>query len=213
MKKIGERLRFLRGNDKLPDFAIRFGVSKSTLGRYEKGISQPDAHFLGQICKELAVCPQWLLMGGEKPCEPFIADCPGRVCDPDAVSSSACLAHNYSDLSSFRTFMDFFQNWVVDQGFAVDKLLSVRITGDTMAPTFSAGSLVLVDKLQNTLSADAIFAIRQESEIVVRRLQRMVDGDIHVKTDNTRYGDQVITRENSQSLDIVGRVVWAGVHL
>ena len=109
--------------------------------------------------------------------------------------------------------MDFFQNWVIDQGFEVDKLLSVRVTGDSMVPTFAAGSLVLVDMNQAELAADAIFAIRQDDKIVVRRLQKMVNGDIHVKTDNPRYEDQVVRDESLAILDIVGRVVWAGVHL
>nr|WP_320050243.1 LexA family transcriptional regulator [uncultured Desulfuromonas sp.] len=210
MNTIGERLRFLRGKERLPDFATRFGVSKSTLGRYEKGISQPDAGFLTRICQQLLVCPQWLLMGGEKPCQPFVKDCPSGVCDN---GNPTCIVRDYADLSSFKTFMDFFQNWVIDQGFEVDKLLSVRVTGDSMAPTFAAGSLVLVDMNQAELAADAIFAIRQDDKIVVRRLQKMVNGDIHVKTDNPRYEDQVVRDESLAILDIVGRVVWAGVHL
>ncbi|WP_321532471.1 LexA family transcriptional regulator [uncultured Desulfuromonas sp.] len=210
MKTIGERLRFLRGKEKLPDFAQSFGVSKSTLGRYEKGISLPDAGFLAAMCQQLHVCPQWLLLGGEKPCQPFVEDCPSGVCDD---TSPACIVRDYANLSSFKTFMDFFQNWVVDQGFEVDKLLSVRITGDSMAPTFAAGSLVLVDMNQSDLSADAIFALRQDEKVIVRRLQKMVNGDIHVKTDNPRYEDQIVRSESLPILDIVGRVVWAGVHL
>ncbi|EAT15420.1 putative phage repressor [Desulfuromonas acetoxidans DSM 684] len=210
LKTIGERLRFLRGKQKLPDFAQRFGVSKSTLGRYEKGISLPDAGFLAAICQQLHVCPQWLLMGGEKPCQPFVKDCPSGACDD---SGPSCIVRDYANLSSFKTFMDFFQNWVVDQGFEVDKLLSVRVTGDSMAPTFAAGSLVLVDMNQPDLSADAIFALRQDEKVIVRRLQKMVNGDVHVKTDNPRYEDQIVRSESLPILDIVGRVVWAGVHL
>jgi DNA-binding XRE family transcriptional regulator len=210
LKTIGDRLRFLRGKEKLPDFAERFGVSKSTLGRYEKGTSVPDAEFLTHICQQLDVCPQWLLMGGEKPCQPFVKDCPSGACD---TAGPSCIVRDYANLSSFKTFMDFFQNWVVDQGFEVEKLLSVRITGDSMMPTFSAGSLVLVDMNQSDISADAIFALRQDDKVIVRRIQKMVNGDIHVKTDNPRYEDQIVRSESLPMLDVVGRVIWAGVHL
>lgn len=204
---IGERLRFLRQDNSLSIFAARFGVSKSTLGRYEKGDSQPDAQFLARVCRTLSICPQWLLMGGEQPCQLYVDYC-SVDCD---YPVAGCLVHNYASPSSFRPFMDFFQKWVVDQGFELEQLLLVRITEDTMLPTFNVGSLVLVDKAQNSLCADAIFALRQESKIIIRRLQQMVNGDLHVKTDNPHYEDQVLTGANLSQLNILGRVIWAGV--
>ncbi len=60
---IGERIREIRANSSLPAFAENLGVHKSTLSRYEKEESYPDAPFIMKLCNQFDTDPNWLLTG------------------------------------------------------------------------------------------------------------------------------------------------------
>lgn len=60
---IGDRLRQIRGHESIPEFSDRLGIHKSTLVRYEKEESYPDAKVLLRICNECKIHPNWLLTG------------------------------------------------------------------------------------------------------------------------------------------------------
>lgn len=60
---IGERIRQIRGNESIPEFSDRLGIHKSTLVRYEKEESYPDAKVILRICNDCEIQPNWLLTG------------------------------------------------------------------------------------------------------------------------------------------------------
>lgn len=63
MSTFQERLKILRGQESQAKFAEMVGIPQTTLGRYERGESQPDVEFATRICTELRVSPSWLLLG------------------------------------------------------------------------------------------------------------------------------------------------------
>jgi len=63
---IGERIKQLRGKEPQELFAKRFGVSRSTILRYESGGRDPDAGFLIALCRTYNVSANWLLLGEEE---------------------------------------------------------------------------------------------------------------------------------------------------
>lgn len=63
MKKISERLIFLRGSIARRPFAEQIGVTESTLRNYEQEKSSPTAETIETICKKLRIAPEWLILG------------------------------------------------------------------------------------------------------------------------------------------------------
>lgn len=63
MKKISERLIFLRGSVARRPFAKQIGVTESTLRNYEQEKSSPTAETIETICKKLRIAPEWLILG------------------------------------------------------------------------------------------------------------------------------------------------------
>ncbi|GAB6037671.1 hypothetical protein JCM15519_38360 [Fundidesulfovibrio butyratiphilus] len=57
------RLKFIRGKRTQAEFAQVAGIHKNTLGRYERGESEPDLVAARQICLAFGVEPKWLLFG------------------------------------------------------------------------------------------------------------------------------------------------------
>jgi transcriptional regulator with XRE-family HTH domain len=63
MSSFQERLKDLRGQTSQAKFAEMIGVPQTTLGRYERGESQPDVEFASHVCLALGINPNWLLLG------------------------------------------------------------------------------------------------------------------------------------------------------
>jgi len=62
---MAQRLRAIRGTLTQAEFAHRLGIHKNTLGRYERGESEPDTQIARQLCTFVGVQPQWLLFGSD----------------------------------------------------------------------------------------------------------------------------------------------------
>lgn len=72
---IGNRIKYLRGDESLPSFAKKLGIHKNTLARYEKEENLPDVGFLLDLCEVVGdedVTPDWLINGeGPSPMPPY----------------------------------------------------------------------------------------------------------------------------------------------
>lgn len=62
---MAQRLRAIRGTLTQAEFAHRLGIHKNTLGRYERGESEPDTKIARQLCTLFGVQPHWLLFGSD----------------------------------------------------------------------------------------------------------------------------------------------------
>lgn len=61
---IGQRIKIIRGTTDQIEFAKHIGVSKNSVGRYERDESPPDVKFLQRLCLAYpTINPGWLLMG------------------------------------------------------------------------------------------------------------------------------------------------------
>ncbi len=61
--RLADRLREARGKVSQTEAAQALGVTKQTIGNYERGVREPDATFLADICRVFGVTPEWLLLG------------------------------------------------------------------------------------------------------------------------------------------------------
>ncbi|MSS28092.1 helix-turn-helix transcriptional regulator [Desulfovibrio sp. PG-178-WT-4] len=66
MSSIAERLKSVRGEMSREEFARIIGVHVNTVGRYERGESEPDISITSKICREFDVNPHWLILGEGK---------------------------------------------------------------------------------------------------------------------------------------------------
>ena len=89
----------------------------------------------------------------------------------------------------------------------------IRVQGDSMSPTLSDGDDILVDQSETgERLRDGIYVLRRDDALMVKRLALSpAPGRVAIKSDNQAY-PQWPDCELS-SLDIIGRVVWAGRRL
>jgi phage repressor protein C with HTH and peptisase S24 domain len=90
------------------------------------------------------------------------------------------------------------------------KLSIIRVEGDSMAPTLSAGDDILVD-LGDAADRlrDGIYVLRVDDSVVVKRLAlHPIGRRVTVQSDNPAYPDWPDC--SIGEINCIGRVVWAG---
>ena len=91
-----------------------------------------------------------------------------------------------------------------------NKLSMIRVEGDSMAPTLSAGDDILVDLADGPdRLRDGIYVLRVDGALLVKRLAlHPVGRRVTVQSDNPAYGD--LPDCGLDEIDCIGRVIWAG---
>ena len=90
------------------------------------------------------------------------------------------------------------------------KLSVIRVEGDSMAPTLSAGDDIMVDLGDGPERLrDGIYVLRVDGALLVKRLAiHPVGRRVTVQSDNPAYGD--LPDCGLDEIDCIGRVIWAG---
>ena len=66
-----------------------------------------------------------------------------------------------------------------------NNLAVISADGDSMAPTFSSGDLLLIDRQVDQIKTDAIYALAMDDQLYVKRLARDIgDGSVNIISDN-----------------------------
>ena len=90
------------------------------------------------------------------------------------------------------------------------RLSIIRVEGDSMAPTLSAGDDILVDLADGPERLrDGIYVLRVDGALLVKRLAiHPVGRRVTVQSDNPAYGD--LPDCSLDEIDCIGRVIWTG---
>lgn len=214
MGTLGERIRELRGDMQQAELAEKLGIHKNTMMNYEKGERSPDVHILQKL---LAIFPEtspaWLLTGeGSKTRSDTLPE--NFVMFPRYEVSASAGPGRYLESEQLVDFVSFKDDWVRNYLRVPTKDLAlINVKGDSMAPTLNDGDLILVDLRAIRIEDSAIYVIEFDDALLVKRVQRKLDGSIVIKSDNPLYDPEVLTKEKADGLRIVGRVVWTGKKL
>jgi len=113
-----------------------------------------------------------------------------------------------------KPYFAFDERWLRSlTGSAASKLSIIRVEGDSMAPTLSAGDDILVD-LGDSMDRlrDGIYVLRADDVLVVKRLAIHPAGRrVTVQSDNPAYPDWPDC--DIDAVHCIGRVIWAGRRL
>ena len=90
------------------------------------------------------------------------------------------------------------------------RLSLIRVEGDSMAPTLSAGDDILVDLADSgERLRDGIYVLRVDGALLVKRLAiHPVGRRVTVQSDNPAYSD--LPDCGLDEIECIGRVIWAG---
>lgn len=199
------------------------GVSSSALSNYLNGREMKLSNAI-RIAAACGVSPQWLVFGGDSldggipiPRNGLASSSDDRMDAPlydiELSAGPGCVADADRPVGTITVSKSLVPPSV---WAARDRIVGVRVRGDSMEPTLTSGDVVGVDTTRAALVSGAIYAIRTGDELLVKRVERRLNGDVVVISDNSRYREQIIDAETARRLwedgdapiRIIGKVVW-----
>jgi phage repressor protein C with HTH and peptisase S24 domain len=195
------------------DLARAVGVSDNAIYKWLARRGQPSLPSVVAIARVAGVSVEWLATGHEAP-EPT----PGLVSLP-AYRDYTFMARGEIRIDGARgaqirsalivNVLAFGTAWLKHR-FAVEpeRLMLLEVSGDSMAPTLREGDLVLADLSETRARTDGVYVLREQNDLVVKRLQRgNLGAALTIRSDNPAYESVAIL---PGVVSIVGRVIWAG---
>lgn len=224
LERFCDRLNQAMNGEGAYAFAKRAGFNESLIRKYLSGASTPLIEKAGELAQALKVDLNWLATGkgemllgveasGVKATETLLAH--GESVDDFSLVSlydvEASAGHgSLVDREDTVCQIAFRKDWIKNKGLQKDKLVAVKVKGDSMYPTLYDGDLILVDTRVEKIVDDSIYLIQDNHNLVVKRVQRTLGGALTIISDNPIYERQHLTPEQAVSLKIIGRVCWYG---
>ena len=110
--------------------------------------------------------------------------------------------------------LGFPENWLRNKFGDVSGLRIVKVKGDSMTPTLNDDDLVMFD-INRRQPIDGIFVLRMNDQLMVKRVHFPSTRRLLITSDNRDYErfERLLDLEREDTLDLIGRVVWAGKSL
>ena len=84
--------------------------------------------------------------------------------------------------------------------------ITVQVAGDSMQPTLAEGDLIIVDTAQTAIDASGIYVVELQGDLLVKRVQRFMDGRLVLISDNPAYQPETIQAGAAHTLRVLGRM-------
>lgn len=193
--QFSERLKSIVPSGSGREFAKRAGIGYSTVHNYLQAVSSPTLENLVLLAKAGNVSVEWLATGKEfrgGTLKALHESTNERVCKIPFYESSEFLLLDGEAFSSL----------LINAGH----LTAIRVDTDVMEPTFTAGSVLVIDQSQTHLKESKVFVMRKGSSYLYKRVQ-IVSNGYNLNSDNSKYNEINVTEESLLAFDILGEVV------
>ena len=81
---------------------------------------------------------------------------------------------------------------------------AINVSGDSMEPTLNTGNIIFLDTSKNDIYKDGIYAFTNVNGLFVKRIQKRIDGQLDIISDNKEYPIQIV---NKSEIQIMGKIV------
>jgi repressor LexA len=192
---ISENIRYLRKNKgySQEQLARKLNIKQASVSNWESGKTQPDMKYLVELAKIFEVTTDMLL--SEEPRRELDSIRVIRNAVP-ILGSIPCGELNAADQNP-DGYAD------LPEGTHAD--FALRCQGDSMAPTFLNGDLVLI-RQQPRVDNGQIAAVNVDGETTMKRVYVHQDG-LHLVADNPRYQPIFVPADSGAQIIIHGLAV------
>lgn len=226
------RLRELIGEESVSRFAAEVGLGDNLVRKYLEGAT-PGLDKVVRICRAKGVSIAWLALGqgprqkgeesgaasapprrraeatpGDGGAHEIVEALDGREFvllpryDVKVSAGGGSLVHSEQIVDYYAFNRRWFEERV---GILPAQVVLLEVHGDSMEPDLFDGDLVLVDTSKTSFVSDAIYVLLIDGTLVIKRVNKRLDGHIEIRSSNDKYGAEVLTPEQAEQLVIVGR--------
>lgn len=218
---IGTRIRQLRlaKNMKIAELAESVGVDAANISRLETGKQkQFSEQALNKLAQALSVSVSDLFTSSENQSTVYINSEVNSsiIKDIDVfrvevldVSASAGSGHiQGSDVIDVIHAIEYSSDQALSMfgGRTSSGVKVINVRGDSMASTIEPGDLIFVDVNINEFDGDGIYVFGFDGKVYVKRLQ-MIPDQLLVISDNPKYREWSINKENEHRFYVYGKVL------
>lgn len=190
-------------------FARMAQLSEGAIRSYLSGDTYPTLDRLEQIASASGVSAVWLAFG--------IGEGQALRKDDDSYTyvslyDTKCTSESglWPECAAMLGHLPFKTDALQAQRLNPARLAAIEVAGDSMERHLSDGDNVVFDCGCNELEGDAIYVVRMGDHFHVKRLQRQIKGGVAIISANPAYPVMEVAAEAVDTLEIIGRVVWAG---
>ncbi|MCW9580196.1 helix-turn-helix domain-containing protein [Raoultella ornithinolytica] len=195
--QFSERLKSIVPTGSGRDFAKKAGIGYSTVHNYLQAVSSPTLENLVLLAKAGDVSVEWLATGKE-------------FKESQSTSQSEkMLKIPFIDNSDFL-LLD--KSVFPDLQEKTEALGALRVSTNVMEPTFTIGSVLLVDQYQKQLKEGKVVVLHKQGNYLYKRVQVVPDG-YNLSSDNSKYNSMIFKEDSLSSFDVLGEVLVVLNHL
>lgn len=208
--KFSERLNRLLASRELEQkqLAAEIGVTPQAVNRWVKGRAVPTGELAVKTARALGVTPGFLSYGDALPPDDsarllirryeFPAACGVDICEQEPAGVELI---EVSEIWA-RRHIPFYA------GGPLDAYSIITAHGDSMAPTWTDGSILLVDNRIRRIEHDGLYVFCYDGTTYAKRVARVGRG-LRVISDNEHYPPFDIAGEAAQAVLVNGRIIKA----
>ncbi len=199
------------------------GIADNTLDNYRHGKKDPKLRTLELMADKAGIASRylggdWLFDGNDVRIElsaRAVASGYGETVPPGLMDSpSAPYLHGYDEMAptAGSTAARMLEDYWLSLGLDPAAIMAIVAEGDSMEPTITGHSPVFVDTEDRHLDDGCIYAVKVGERIVIRRVQRLIDGSLQLLADNqAAYPPEKLGKRKIAELEVLGRVRSAAV--
>ncbi|HHQ4654127.1 TPA: LexA family protein [Aeromonas hydrophila] len=180
METINDRISARRRAQKMSqdELAKRIGITRVSISKWESGLNQPKGRYLNDLAAALGVTVDWLLTGdGEARGQPAPEVMPGyHNVEPAVIPQgtrvpvlSYVQAGHWHEMCEQATAFDGNVEYVVAGVELGPCGFGLWVRGDSMAPQFKEGDLVIVDPDISPKAGDFVVASNGKEEATFKK--------------------------------------------
>lgn len=197
VEQFSERLKSIVPSGSGRDFAKKAGIGYSTVHNYLQAVSSPTLENLVLLAKAGGVSVEWLATGKEST-KSVRTELTEQLLEIPFIDRGEFLLLNSS----------VFPNLLHKRA----NLAALRVKTDVMEPTFTIGSVLLIDQYQKQLRDGKVVALHKEGDYLYKRVQVVPDG-YNLSSDNTKYSTMIVNQDSLSSFDVLGEILVVLNHL
>lgn len=107
------------------------------------------------------------------------------------------------------SYFSFRQDWLCRKGNP-EKMVLMKVCGDSMEPDIRHGDMVLVDQSKSQIYGHAIYAMGINEEIYIKQVETLPGGTLVLRSRNPEYSPIRVDLHGdlADSVRVIGRVIW-----
>lgn len=190
------------------DVAAALGMSKESLSHLKKKNGVPYEQ-IAKFCAKRKISINWILFSQlpkslEEETEKYTHIKHFININASAGGGSFNYDANHEYLVVDKKLLDSFYK---SNSADANSIIALNVMGDSMEPTLSDKELILFDKESRDVSKGGIFIVSTNAGLFVKRVSLKVDGSLELISDNNSYNSEIISPDELDGIELLGKVI------